>query len=39
MCAVTGQEDAASLDKCVHAFHFECIIKWGDTANRCPMCK
>lgn len=39
MCAVTGQEDAASLDKCVHAFHFACIVKWGETTNQCPMCK
>ena len=27
MCAVTGEEDEASLDKCTHAFHFACIIK------------
>lgn len=39
MCVVTGEEDAASLDKCVHAFHFACIIKWGETTNQCPMCK
>lgn len=29
MCAVTGEPDAASLDKCTHAFHFACIIKVG----------
>ena len=39
MCAVTGEEDAASLDKCTHAFHFACIVKWGETTNQCPMCK
>lgn len=27
MCAVTDDADAASLDKCIHAFHFACIIK------------
>lgn len=27
MCAVTGEEDEASLDTCTHAFHFACIIK------------
>ncbi|CBJ25503.1 conserved unknown protein [Ectocarpus siliculosus] len=39
MCPVTGDEDQASLDKCVHAFHFTCIVKWGETTNQCPMCK
>lgn len=39
MCAVTGEEDAASLDKCTHSFHFACIVKWGETTNQCPMCK
>ena len=39
MCPVTGEEDAASLDKCTHAFHFACIFKWDETTNQCPMCK
>ncbi|CAM9496571.1 unnamed protein product, partial [Ectocarpus fasciculatus] len=39
MCPVTGDEEQASLDKCVHAFHFTCIVKWGETTNQCPMCK
>ena len=27
MCTVTGEAEAASLDNCVHAFHFGCITK------------
>ncbi|CAM9900478.1 unnamed protein product, partial [Ascophyllum nodosum] len=39
MCTVTGEAEAASLDNCVHSFHFDCITKWGETKNQCPMCK
>ena len=27
MCTVTGEAEAASLDNCVHSFHFDCITK------------
>ncbi len=28
----------AKLDSCIHKFCYECIQKWSETANVCPMC-
>jgi hypothetical protein len=25
--------------KCGHAFHFQCIIKWFNTSDCCPVCR
>ncbi|KAG9410748.1 hypothetical protein AC1031_018770 [Aphanomyces cochlioides] len=27
------------LLKCVHTFHFDCILQWAKVTNLCPMCK
>ncbi|RHZ06633.1 hypothetical protein DYB26_003608 [Aphanomyces astaci] len=27
------------LLKCVHTFHFDCIVQWAKVTNLCPMCK
>jgi uncharacterized protein YbaR (Trm112 family) len=35
--AVTS--DIATLDKCVHVFHFKCIFEWSKVTNACPLCK
>ncbi|GLI65819.1 hypothetical protein VaNZ11_009442, partial [Volvox africanus] len=31
--------DLGELDSCFHRFCFECISRWAETENRCPMCK
>lgn len=32
-------KDQASLDGCSHSFCFDCIKRWGNIRNSCPMCK
>ena len=32
-------EDVSNIDGCSHLFCFECIGKWADTENTCPLCK
>jgi hypothetical protein len=27
------------LGNCTHRFHFECIKRWSDVENSCPLCK
>ncbi|OQR93181.1 hypothetical protein THRCLA_08521 [Thraustotheca clavata] len=43
MCTVcldsVSVQDQGFLPKCVHCFHFECIFRWAQEANRCPVCK
>jgi hypothetical protein len=34
-----SSKDKASLDGCSHSFCFDCIKKWGNITNSCPMCK
>jgi len=31
--------DLASINGCTHLFCFDCIEKWGDRENTCPLCK
>ncbi|KAJ1617891.1 hypothetical protein T492DRAFT_473246 [Pavlovales sp. CCMP2436] len=38
-CDAMERETFAQLDSCVHRFHFDCIVKWVDRANCCPLCK
>ena len=28
-----------SGDNCGHVFHCDCLRKWGDTSNSCPLCR
>lgn len=38
MCDVEG-EDLAGISGCEHMFCFECIEKWAERENSCPLCK
>jgi hypothetical protein len=42
-CAVCTErvkgEEEASLDGCLHRFHFNCVATWGRISNACPLCK
>lgn len=29
----------AHTDACSHVFCFDCLLRWSEMANRCPMCK
>lgn len=31
--------DVASISGCMHKFCFDCIDKWAETENKCPLCK
>jgi hypothetical protein len=37
--APTSMTDVASISGCTHKFCFDCIDKWANTENRCPLCK
>ncbi len=32
-------DDIASISDCEHTFCAECIIRWADTRNACPLCR
>ncbi|KAH6580718.1 hypothetical protein BASA50_003434 [Batrachochytrium salamandrivorans] len=32
-------QDKALLDACLHAFCFECVLKWALISRQCPLCK
>ena len=34
-----NDEDVGTMDSCGHMFCFECIFKWSDVTNQCPLCK
>jgi len=38
MCDV-DKDDLAGISGCVHKFCFECIEKWAERENSCPLCK
>lgn len=42
-CAVCmsepSREELATIDVCSHMFCFDCICKWADRENTCPLCK
>jgi hypothetical protein len=38
MCDVAG-DDLACISGCEHRFCFECIEKWAERENSCPLCK
>lgn len=37
-CPSSGSE-VASISGCTHRFCFDCIGRWADTENKCPLCK
>lgn len=40
ICMCDPEEgETASIDGCDHAFCFECIEKWSERENTCPLCK
>lgn len=26
-------------ENCLHIFHFDCLLKWSEQKNQCPLCK
>jgi hypothetical protein len=36
---LTRDDTQGCLLKCVHIFHFDCILQWSKVTNLCPMCK
>jgi hypothetical protein len=38
MCDVDG-DDLAGISGCLHTFCFNCIEKWAERENSCPLCK
>ena len=34
-----GHRELASIDGCNHQYCFNCIAKWAETENTCPLCK
>ena len=34
-----NMEDVGTMDACGHIFCFECIQRWSEVTNRCPLCK
>lgn len=38
MCEPERQE-LAVVNNCSHRFCFDCIVKWGERENTCPLCK
>ena len=37
--SVPERQDLAGINGCDHNFCFDCIAKWGERENTCPLCK
>lgn len=38
MEAITGDTNLAKTE-CGHAFHFQCLVRWSQKHNNCPLCR
>jgi hypothetical protein len=38
VCLVEYNEQVAANNECVHVFHVECMEKWLEQKNTCPLC-
>lgn len=38
MDAITGDINLAKTE-CGHAFHFQCLVRWSQKHNNCPLCR
>ena len=36
---ISGHPTIATLNGCIHRFHFACIRQWSGRSNTCPACK
>ncbi|KAH0475782.1 MAG: hypothetical protein KVP17_001157 [Porospora cf. gigantea B] len=39
ICLCTDIDKPSSTNACSHVFCFECLVKWSEMTNKCPICK
>jgi len=39
MVCLTEAVNKTKMSRCCHFFCFECIVKWTEVTNCCPLCK
>ena len=39
ICLTTITDDTQKITQCKNIFHEECLTRWLDTNNSCPLCR